>query len=57
MGTLICIYAAIMPFNLFDLLYLDSHITPCNPDTTCLIEVGQVITKNNKNQEVEASCK
>jgi hypothetical protein len=57
MGALMCIYATIMPSNCFDFLYLVSQITPCNPDTTCLTEVGQVMTRNNKNQEVEASCK
>jgi hypothetical protein len=57
MSALMCIYAAIMPSNCFDFLYLVSHITPSYPDTTCLTEVGQVITKNSKNQQVEASCK
>jgi hypothetical protein len=57
MSALMCIYAAIMPSNCFDFLYLVSHITPGYPDTTCLREVGQVITRNSKNQQVEASCK
>jgi hypothetical protein len=57
MSALMCIYAAIMPSNCFGFLYLVSHITPSYPDTTCLTEVGQVSTKNSKNQQVEASCK
>jgi hypothetical protein len=57
MSALMCIYAAIMQSNCSDFLYLVSHITPSYPDTTCLTEVGQVITKNSKNQQVGASCK